>query len=460
MIAPFDEDEAYQICQKVISLLDRKVLVLKHTGKISEERQDIGIMIGAMVAVDSKGTKFNFVAVSGTARELAVNLPVSPELRNLQNLIIVPPVVQNYAIQKALEKNDDAVHKMTAQIEALEKQISGADNQLQIQLKNQIKEIESNRTALTTESFYKVLELYNFNCFDGSVKNILEISKGQLTPGGTGECCAPKLLDYCFKSKYRPVSMCEVYYGNPSEHKIPGQKYPPCDERCGIILPSMLGLEILYRDKDIIVVNKQSGVLSVPGREEKDCIVNRVRNLFPDCIEQPSVHRLDMETSGLLVLAFNKEAHRNLSMQFEAGTVSKKYEALIDGILPKMGIPTDGQSTLYFRLDPDNRPHQIWDEVYGKKAITSWHIEKVEDYTAPDKTKRPVTRITFEPVTGRTHQLRLASSDSHGFGCPIIGDTLYGTCAEGERLMLHAKYLSFKHPVSGQQMEFNCPAPF
>ena len=167
-----------------------------------------------------------------------------------------------------------------------------------------------------------------------------------------------------------------------------------------------------------------------------------------------------METSGLLILAFTKEAHKNLNRQFEDGLVKKQYIALLDGVLAKKGIPEEGQSELYFRLDIDNRPHQIWDEVYGKKAITQWKCLNVEDYTSPDGNRRAVTRVLFIPHTGRTHQLRLASADSHGFGIPIIGDTLYGTCAKGERLMLHAQYISFTHPITGQQMEFNCPAPF
>lgn len=256
-----------------------------------------------------------------------------------------------------------------------------------------------------------------------------------------------------------------VLNGKTAQIEHTGKKtefYPPCDSRCSLILPAILGLEILYRDSDIIVVNKQSGVLSVPGRgpEKQDCIVNRVKKLFPDCIEQPSVHRLDMETSGLLVLAFTKEAHRELNRQFEAREVHKKYIALIDGILAKKGIEKSGTMELFFRLDIENRPHQIWDRENGKSAVTQWQIENVEYYTAPDKSRRPATRVTFIPHTGRTHQLRLAAADSHGFGLPIIGDTLYGHCEKGERLLLHASELSFTHPRTKQKMDFLCPPEF
>ncbi|MBQ4237249.1 MAG: RluA family pseudouridine synthase, partial [Treponema sp.] len=131
-----------------------------------------------------------------------------------------------------------------------------------------------------------------------------------------------------------------------------------------------------------------------------------------------------------------------------------------DGILPKAGIPKEGQMELYFRVDLDNRPHQMWDETYGKKAVTQWEILDVESYTAPDKSRRFATRVRFIPHTGRTHQLRLAAADSHGFSVPIIGDTLYGKCDEGERLLLHSSKLVFEHPVTKEKMTFISKPPF
>lgn len=115
---------------------------------------------------------------------------------------------------------------------------------------------------------------------------------------------------------------------------------------------------------------------------------------------------------------------------------------------------------LFFRLDVENRPHQIWDEENGKKAVTEWEILGVERYNAPDGTTRNVTRVLFRPKTGRTHQLRLASADEHGFGCPIVGDTLYGKCEDGERLMLHARKITFPHPATGEIMQIECRCPF
>jgi tRNA pseudouridine32 synthase/23S rRNA pseudouridine746 synthase len=465
MFPPFPEEDAFSICKLIISSLADGTLVLEQISRVSEERANHGVMIGALVAKKSDGQLLNLVTTSGISKSLH---PVAGKAFD-NSFVFVGPLVDAKKIEDALAKNDEMIHTLTRQIEELK------SNQTQTSdTNNNLENLVHQRTLLTTESLNSVFALYSFHVVGNStagdttatVKTLKEIcierNKGRLPPTGTGDCCAPKLLDYAFAHNLSPVSMCEVFYGTSAPQKINGQKYAPCDERCGIILPAMLGLEILYRDEHIIVVNKQSGVLSVPGRgpDKQDCIVNRVRTLFPNCIKQPSVHRLDMETSGILVLAFTEEAHRNLSKQFEAGEINKRYIALIDDDLLKRNIPQHGESRLYFRLDVDNRPHQIWDEVYGKEAITEWQINNTELYTGPSGRKRKVTRITFMPHTGRTHQLRLASSDPHGFGAPIVGDTLYGHCDEGERLMLHAEYLSFTHPVTGQKMEFFCKSAF
>lgn len=440
MFPPFDEVLAFKYCKEIISLLEEKKLSLVYTTeKISAERFANGIMIGVLVAKNSAQENKIFFTVSGISRKIE---------GKFHDAIFVEPIVSSKKIMSALQKNDKEIHLLT--------------EKLKVCSKDDVQELQLRRSSLTSESLEKVHELYSFYCFDGKNRSLKQICKNHLPPTGTGDCCAPKLLNFTFKNNLTPLSMCEVFYGKSTEKKISGCKYSPCDERCGLILPEILGLKILYRDDDIIVVNKQSGLLSVPGRgpEKQDCIVNRVKKLFPECIEQPSVHRLDMETSGLMILAFTKDAHRNLCRQFEEGLVQKKYVALLDGILAKKGIPQSGTMELYFRLDIENRPHQIWDSVYGKKAITEWKILDVEKYLSPLENKKNVTRVLFIPHTGRTHQLRLASADSHGFGVPIIGDTLYGHCEPDERLMLHSCYIKFTHPSTGKVMEFNCECDF
>lgn len=450
MFPPFPCEQAHQKNLELISLLEKGEAKLLQLTKESEERKGHGLMLGTLICKHAdNGEEVILHAVSGISMQLELPQPS-------QTQIVVPPLASPSQIEAALAANDAAIHELTARINAGEK------------------ELTATRTALTTASLQKVFDLYTFTRFDGmkiTLNEIIALHGGRLPPTGTGDCCAPKLLSYAFEHGLIPVSMDEVFYGKDSPNKKRGTSYPPCDERCGYILPSILGLEILYRDDSILVVNKQSGLLSVPGRtpDKQDCIESRMKALFPftNQLNQPAVHRLDMETSGIMILAFTKEAHRELNRQFEAKEVHKKYIALLDGVLEKAdgdAAPKHGEKSgrieLKFRLDPDNRPHQIYDEEFGKLGITDWQNLGLVTYRAPDGSSRKATRILFMPQTGRTHQLRLHSSDRHGFHLPIIGDTLYGTCLPGQRLMLHAAEITFTHPITGSPMHFVCPPEF
>lgn len=456
MFPPFPQEEAFGICRKIISALEDGVLHFEQTGKVSAERKNQGIMIGVAVCQKADGSSVVLNTVSGISKKIK-----GSEAAGLG--IFVDPIVPSEKIECALKKNDLLIHQLTEKINFLKEKRRRADGKFENQTEEEILLVKE-RSALCDESLRRVFGLYSFCCADGKVRSLLEICERKqknLPPTGTGDCCAPKLLDFAFKNQFAVKSLAEVFYGKSNKFRTNGNLYGPCDERCALILPEILGLEIIYQDKNIVVVNKQSGLLSVPGRgpEKQDCIVSRLKKLFPDCIQQTSVHRLDMETSGLLVLALDEDSHRNLCRQFEEKKVQKRYVALIDGKLPEK-FPKSGKMELYFRVDIENRPHQIWDEVYGKNAVTEWNWLGEEFYLAPDGTRRLCTRILFIPRTGRTHQLRLAAADIHGFGVPIIGDTLYGHCEKGERLMLHAQYLKFVHPATGKLMEFSCPAPF
>ena len=450
MFSPFPEEKAKKEIDHVLELLKNGDLVLEKTGNVSLERSENGLMLGCLVSHDKDGKIFVLRTLSGISNRLVSKRKAgnSAFCENAET-VFVEPLAGSEEIENALSENDREIHLLTEYLN-----------------KKKDTEMLERRKKLCASSLEKVYALYSFYCFDGKKRSLMDLCKKRglkgLPPTGTGDCCAPKLLNYAFKNSLTIESMCEVFLGKGNKHKVNGFSYPPCDERCGIILPSMLGLEILYRDKDILLVNKESGLLSVPGRgpEKSDCVEKRMKILFPDTPSQPAVHRLDMETSGIMILAFNAEAHRKLVRQFEERQVQKEYIALVDGVLPAKKIPSHGQNELYFRLDIDNRPHQIWDEINGKKAVTEWDIVDVENYLSPSGKVRPVTRVLFKPHTGRTHQLRLASSDSHGFSCPIVGDTLYGKCEEGERLMLHAQRIVFFHPEDGRKMDFFCKAPF
>lgn len=208
-------------------------------------------------------------------------------------------------------------------------------------------------------------------------------------------------------------------------------------------------IEIIYSDEALVVVNKPGGLLSVPGKgpENKDCVSSRLQTHFPDMIEQPAVHRLDMYTSGLMVYAISKEAHRNLSIQFQDKKVHKQYTAVLEGIVEE----PSGEIQLHFRLDVDNRPLQIYDPLQGKLGITRWKVLSIDNGQ---------TRIEFTPLTGRTHQLRIHAAHEKGLGCPILGDSFYGSGNDGDEMFLHATELSFSHPLTGEKMFFRSEPPF
>ena len=208
-------------------------------------------------------------------------------------------------------------------------------------------------------------------------------------------------------------------------------------------------MQVVHEDPAFVVVVKASGLLSIPGKgpENADCVAERVRARYPDCISHPCVHRLDMDTSGLMVVARDADSHRNLSIQFQDRKTTKRYVALLDGHLTE----TRGTIELPFRLDIDNRPYQIYDEIHGKIGITHWESLSFEG---------DQTRVAFVPETGRTHQLRVHAAHERGLGIPIVGDPLYGNGTGPAQLKLHASELGFAHPVTGEALHFESPPEF
>jgi tRNA pseudouridine32 synthase/23S rRNA pseudouridine746 synthase len=205
-------------------------------------------------------------------------------------------------------------------------------------------------------------------------------------------------------------------------------------------------LRIVLAAERFVVADKPSGMLSVPGKgpEKQDCVASRVRARFPGATGPLIVHRLDMETSGLLVLGLDAEAQRELSGQFERRETQKRYIALLEGSVAQ----DQGEITLPIRLDVDRRPYQIVDHEQGREAVTRYRVLSREI----DR-----TRVEFTPLTGRTHQLRVHAAS--GLSCPIVGDVLYGRDS-GERLMLHASWLAFVDPGTGRRVEVESPGPF
>lgn len=452
MFPPFDTELALHYGRVLAKKIDSGECKLIPKTKPSMERLNQGVMLGVLVCSDENGNRKILACPSGIHWELTYAKPENgcDDGQN-QLFLFVPPVVSPLEIENALLQNDEEIHLLTDKIKSGEGDLA---------------ELKKRRTSLTTESLNRVHALYKFHTINGNVFALSELiaTRKELPPTGIGDCCEIKLLDYAFSNKMHPVSMAQVYYEKAMKN-LPGF-VPPCDSRCSWLLPSMLGLNVLYQDDHICVINKPSGLLSVPGRtqENQDSAETRLSVLYPGVIKQSAVHRLDMETSGILVLAKTEQAHRNLRLQFENKTVEKRYSALLSGILeksdgaisPKKGEKS-GTATLPFRLDVENRPHQIYDPVDGNPGTTEWHNMGVEVYTRPDGTKIKATRMHYIPKTGRTHQLRLLSADPHGFNLPIIGDSLYGQKMEGETLQLTSVYIKLRHPVSGVEMEWELP---
>lgn len=324
--------------------------------------------------------------------------------------------------KRIIAQNDERIHELTERID------NGED------------ELKSEREKLTNESISSLSSLYRFRCWDGK-----DIGLPEKAPWGTGDCAGLKCINTALRKNWEIIGLAEfrIKNGRPEFHA-------PCEARCGLLLPSMLGLDFIYADSSIAVINKKEGMLSVPGRGEdkKDSASFRFHTLFPSSPAECNCHRLDMDTSGLLVLAFTRDAKRTLSMAFENHEVRKEYEALLEGVIKE----ERGIIDIPIRLDVDNRPYQIADYEHGKKAITEWKRLGIEVIDG-----KKYTRVRFFPHTGRTHQLRVHSALT---GHPIKGDRLYGTRQEGERLMLHSALIEFRHPATGECMVFTSPSPF
>lgn len=287
----------------------------------------------------------------------------------------------------------------------------------------------------------------------------------QQPPSGAGECAAPKLLQYAFLNGLDPICMAEFWWGQSpsSEIRQHGQFYPACRGKCAPILRHMLTgteldnnpleeelaipkeLETVYEDDHLLVINKPGGFLSVPGIMVNDSVYSRMLKKYPGATGPLIVHRLDMSTSGLMLIAKSKEVHEHLQRQFLNRTVKKRYTAILEGKPEK----TEGLINLPLRPDPEDRPRQLVCHEFGKSAKTTWNL--IEDMGHRAK-------IHFFPLTGRTHQLRVHAAHAEGLNLPIAGDDIYGTKAE--RLYLHASSIAFSHPVTGEAMTIEAEAEF
>ena len=316
----------------------------------------------------------------------------------------------------------------------------------------------ANRRKMMSEALQNWLfEHFVMVNYAGERRNLLEIFRDtvqQLPPAGTGECCEPKLLQYAYTHHLKPVQMAMFWWGKSPDNEIRHHLhyYPACSGKCKPVLTYMLPpevltakpqqtlaqqLEIVYEDDDLWVVNKPSGMLSVPGKSHRESVISILQERCKEGETPLVVHRLDMDTSGLLVVAKHKTAHYRLQKQFRDREIQKTYVAVLEG----EALPIGAKGRIELPLSPDlmHRPFQKVDKEHGKPAITEYLV--VDDHV-----------VELHPLTGRTHQLRVHCAHAEGLNRPIKGDNLYGHRAD--RLYLHAERISFVHPMDGEEMVF------
>lgn len=307
-----------------------------------------------------------------------------------------------------------------------------------------------------------LFDQYNLLNAQGERRTVSQIFGSAIPPSGTGDCCGPKLLQAAYAWGMTPICMGEFWIGRSpaDEVRLDGHFYPACHSRCLPVLTHMtrgLALDsnpqkeayqsvldrfsIQYADSSIVVVRKPEGMLSVPGKDGLPSVLDLLRQQFPLAAGPLLVHRLDMDTSGLLVAALTEEAHRHLQRQFLMREVEKTYVAILEKPLP---VGQSGEISLPLRPDIDDRPRQMVDYEHGKNALTRYRVTDCNNGHA---------RIELHPLSGRTHQLRVHCAHPLGLDNPIVGDRLYGHTAR--RLMLHAQELTFTHPTSGERMHFS-----
>ena len=354
-------------------------------------------------------------------------------------------------LKRIRQRHDEALAKISDEMAAFQ---------------HRIDLLKARRKTMSEALQERIFRLFVVTNAHGEKRDLVEVFKplGTLPPAGAGECCAPRLLNYAFNHSLAPVCMAEFWWGaSPvGEVRHHGHFYPACRSKCKPILDFMLqgldvednmlgqpmedtSLDVIYDDQWLTVLNKPSGMLTVPGKLLEDSLLTRYQEAHPEAHGPIVVHRLDQETSGLVIFAKDKATHKTLQQQFENHTIKKCYIALLEGTVTQ----DEGVIDLPLRPDVDDRPRQRVDAESGKPAVTLYRVLERRD---------AVTRVALEPLTGRTHQLRVHASHPKGLNCPIVGDRLYGKA--GSRLMLHAQTITFVHPATQKSMTLDSPPDF
>ncbi len=390
----------------------------------------------------------------------------------------VDPALTEVARARALEALDNESRRDKAEKRGLEAEQQATLETLQARLKGfqrRARALERLRHFASRRLMRRLHDLYRVPNAAGASRPLRSLFPSGEPPSGAGDCCAPKLLAAAYRAGLIPVALAEFWAGPPpvAGGRIDGAFYPACRAKCAPLLPFMLeGLEVaaprrfqiapledrslrvVYEDRWLVVIDKPEGLLSVPARDlpggtldlgRADSVWARLRLRHPEAQGPLLVHRLDLDTSGLLLAALDPATHRALQRQFLRREVEKRYLACLGGSVKG----AQGTIDLPLRVDLEDRPRQIHDPVHGLRALTRWEVLSREE---------GLTRVALFPLTGRTHQLRVHAAHPLGLGAAILGDRLYGH--PGPRLLLHAETLGFSHPHTGERLLLRSPAPF
>lgn len=442
------EDSFFLKEQEVIDGINRQIELL-----LADERYN------ALMTEFEQQSTLSGEELSACKQQLKNNKEQRRQLREQQRPMLNE---QEYSLFDAemIKQSLYDKHQLKVLTETWKGKLDNIGAELQ-QIEGRIQELKSERKERSAALQKQLFEQYVFLDREGREKSLQDIFSQTVfgkPPAGAGECATPKLLQYAFANLYKPLAMAEFWWGASPKSEVRKHKqfYPACTGKCKPILEHMLegmaiednpflqpaeegiGIDVIYEDEYLAVINKPSGLRSVPGVDIYDSVYSRLKAKWHDA-EPLIVHRLDMGTSGLLVVAKTPQVHKHLQKQFLDRTVSKRYTALLSKVID--GV--EGEISLPLRGDLYNRPRQLVCFEAGKKSITRWQVVDIQEGT---------TRIHFWPLTGRTHQLRVHAAHELGLNAPIVGDDIYGIPAD--RLYLHAAVLSFVHPKTKERMSF------
>ena len=445
------EDGFFRKEEEVLNAINRQIEILENSDELHNKRNQLEITkIEALTDIQNQKDKIKRLKIERDEKRNSFTNLSSSEIEQLE-----------LELSEESKKESILLKKMTKywnfQTENAQKEVN--------LLLDEINQLKDERRLKSGALQQKLFAEYSFLNQFGERKSIGEIFNNN-PPAGAGECAAPKLLHYAFEHHLKPIAMAEFWWGQSPKSEIRKHKqfYPACKSKCEpILLSHMLkdldmeanpfqenpakgkNIEIVYEDDVLAVINKPAEFLSVPGKIISDSVYQRVKELYPNATGPLIVHRLDMSTSGLMLIAKDDETYVKLQSQFIKRTIKKRYVALLDGILEN----NEGFIDLPLRVDLDDRPRQLVCYEHGKPAQTKWEKIEVRDNQ---------TLVYFYPVTGRTHQLRVHASHELGLKTPIVGDDLYGTKAN--RLHLHAESLTFEHPITREKMTITKEAIF